>query len=46
MNLSHVINEFSFGPYFPDIVQPLDYSYERTDERESCSRTLHALGLI
>ncbi|KIY42996.1 endoplasmic reticulum-derived transport vesicle ERV46 [Fistulina hepatica ATCC 64428] len=28
MNLSHVINEFSFGPYFPDITQPLDYSHE------------------
>ncbi|KIK60143.1 hypothetical protein GYMLUDRAFT_168426 [Collybiopsis luxurians FD-317 M1] len=28
MNLSHVITEFSFGPYFPDIVQPLDYSFE------------------
>ncbi|KAF7972239.1 hypothetical protein HWV62_18652 [Athelia sp. TMB] len=28
MNLSHIINEFSFGPYFPDITQPLDYSYE------------------
>ncbi|TDL25545.1 DUF1692-domain-containing protein [Rickenella mellea] len=31
MNLSHVINEFSFGPYFPDITQPLDYSLEITD---------------
>ncbi|KIK60149.1 hypothetical protein GYMLUDRAFT_244581 [Collybiopsis luxurians FD-317 M1] len=28
MNLSHVITEFSFGPHFPDIVQPLDYSFE------------------
>lgn len=26
MNLSHVIDEFSFGPYFPRIVQPLDNS--------------------
>ena len=26
MNLSHVIDEFSFGPYFPKIVQPLDNS--------------------
>ncbi|GAA5868897.1 hypothetical protein JCM16303_000298 [Sporobolomyces ruberrimus] len=26
MNLSHVIHEFSFGPYFPRIVQPLDAS--------------------
>jgi len=32
MNLSHVITEFSFGPYFPDITQPLDYSYEVTTE--------------
>ncbi|KAK7043883.1 hypothetical protein VNI00_008049 [Paramarasmius palmivorus] len=32
MNLSHVINEFSFGPYFPDITQPLDYSFEVTNE--------------
>lgn len=28
MNMSHVITEFSFGPYFPDITQPLDYSFE------------------
>ncbi|KAI1792104.1 endoplasmic reticulum vesicle transporter-domain-containing protein [Ganoderma leucocontextum] len=28
MNLSHVITEFSFGPYFPDITQPLDSSFE------------------
>ncbi|KAF9509814.1 hypothetical protein BS47DRAFT_1396547 [Hydnum rufescens UP504] len=32
MNLSHIITEFSFGPYIPDIVQPLDYSYEKTSE--------------
>lgn len=32
MNLSHVISEFSFGPYFPDIVQPLDNSFEVTQE--------------
>ncbi|GAA6033081.1 hypothetical protein JCM8097_002933 [Rhodosporidiobolus ruineniae] len=31
MNLSHVIHEFSFGPYFPRIVQPLDNSVETTD---------------
>lgn len=30
MNLSHVITEFSFGPYIPNIVQPLDYSFEIT----------------
>ena len=35
MNLSHVINEFSFGPYFPDIVQPLDSSFELTNDRAS-----------
>ncbi|CAO1631993.1 unnamed protein product [Sympodiomycopsis kandeliae] len=28
MNLSHVIHEYSFGPYFPDISQPLDHSVE------------------
>jgi len=32
MNMSHVISEFSFGPHFPDIVQPLDNSYESTTE--------------
>jgi len=32
MNLSHVITKFSFGPYFPDITQPLDYSLEMTQE--------------
>ena len=35
MNLSHVITEFSFGPYFPDITQPLDDSFEMTQERTS-----------
>jgi hypothetical protein len=35
MNLSHIINEFSFGPYFPDITQPLDYSYEVAPKRTS-----------
>ncbi|GAA5986532.1 hypothetical protein JCM11641_005230 [Rhodosporidiobolus odoratus] len=30
MNLSHIIHEFSFGPYFPRIVQPLDNSVETT----------------
>lgn len=37
MNLSHVITEFSFGPYFPDISQPLDYSFELAKER-ACIR--------
>ncbi|KZP00451.1 DUF1692-domain-containing protein [Calocera viscosa TUFC12733] len=32
MNLSHIITEFSFGPYFPDIVQPLDYTIETSDD--------------
>ncbi|KAH9918929.1 endoplasmic reticulum vesicle transporter-domain-containing protein [Epithele typhae] len=32
MNLSHVITEFSFGPYFPDITQPLDNSFEITQD--------------
>ncbi|KAF9457772.1 endoplasmic reticulum vesicle transporter-domain-containing protein [Collybia nuda] len=32
MNLSHTISEFSFGPHFPDITQPLDYSFEVTEE--------------
>lgn len=40
MNLSHVITEFSFGPYFPDIAQPLDNSFELTHEREI---TIHRL---
>ncbi|KAF8224086.1 DUF1692-domain-containing protein [Tricholoma matsutake] len=32
MNFSHVTNEFSFGPHFPDITQPLDYSFEVTNQ--------------
>lgn len=28
MNLSHVITEFSFGSFFPDISQPLDNTFE------------------
>ncbi|PLW06448.1 hypothetical protein PCANC_21426 [Puccinia coronata f. sp. avenae] len=32
MNLSHVITEFSFGQFFPKIVQPLDNSAELTDQ--------------
>ena len=34
MNLSHVIHEFSFGPFFPRIVQPLDNSVEIASSRE------------
>ncbi|KAI0032917.1 endoplasmic reticulum vesicle transporter-domain-containing protein [Vararia minispora EC-137] len=32
MNLSHVITEFSFGPFFPEIAQPLDNSFELTTD--------------
>ncbi|KAI0311320.1 DUF1692-domain-containing protein [Amylostereum chailletii] len=32
MNLSHVVTEFSFGPHFPEIVQPLDNSFEITHD--------------
>lgn len=35
MNLSHVVHEFSFGPFFPAIAQPLDQSYEITLQRTS-----------
>ncbi|GAA95597.1 uncharacterized protein L969DRAFT_101698 [Mixia osmundae IAM 14324] len=31
MNLSHVIHEFSFGPLFPGISQPLDNTLEVTE---------------
>ncbi|KAL7004925.1 hypothetical protein EMMF5_005538 [Cystobasidiomycetes sp. EMM_F5] len=31
MNLSHVVHEFSFGPFFPGISQPLDNSVEIAD---------------
>lgn len=34
MNLSHIVHEFSFGPFFPAISQPLDLSLETTDKRE------------
>jgi len=30
--MSHVIQEFSFGPFYPDIAQPLDYSFEVVQE--------------
>ncbi|KAL5504002.1 hypothetical protein ACEPAH_8075 [Sanghuangporus vaninii] len=32
MNLSHVITDFSFGPYFPDMAQPLKNTFELTSE--------------
>ncbi|GHJ84979.1 hypothetical protein NliqN6_1381 [Naganishia liquefaciens] len=31
MNLSHIIHEFSFGPYFPAIAQPLDMTHTIAD---------------
>jgi hypothetical protein len=34
MNLSHIIHEFSFGPFFPAIAQPLDMTYVKTEESE------------
>ena len=34
MNLSHVIDEFSFGDHFPYISQPLDKSVEVNDNRK------------
>ena len=33
MNLSHVITEFSFGPFFPRIIQPLDNTIEMATAR-------------
>lgn len=38
MNLSHIIHELSFGPYFPEIAQPLDSSMEITQDSEHCCR--------
>jgi len=32
MNLSHIIHEWSFGPYYPKIAQPLDMSMEISDK--------------
>ncbi|BEJ16377.1 hypothetical protein CspHIS471_0509820 [Cutaneotrichosporon sp. HIS471] len=32
MNLTHVVHEFSFGPFFPAIAQPLDMSLETTND--------------
>src|SRR5258708_551152 len=37
MNLSHVITEFSFGKYFPEITQPLDNSFEVAHDGASFS---------
>ena len=38
MNLSHIVHEFSFGPFFPAISQPLDLSMEITEQREHLPR--------
>jgi len=35
MNLSHIVNTFSFGPYFPEMTQPLTNTLEITEERTS-----------
>jgi hypothetical protein len=44
MNMSHVITEFSFGKYFPEITQPLDNSFEVTHDSASlASRDLPLL---
>jgi hypothetical protein len=33
INFTHIIDEFSFGEYFPAIVNPLDYTTQGTSER-------------
>ena len=35
INFTHFIDEFSFGEYFPKIVNPLDYTTQLTDDRNS-----------
>ena len=45
MNLSHVISEFSFGPHFPDMTQPLDYTFEVTKERKHSRHLLNFQNL-
>jgi len=32
MNLTHLITELSFGPFFPNIAQPLDYTFEVAED--------------
>jgi len=32
IDMSHIIHEFSFGDYFPNIAEPLDSSLEETDD--------------
>ncbi len=41
MNLSHVVHEFSFGPYFPNLAQPLESSVEITPARELGTPCFH-----
>lgn len=36
MNLSHVITDFSFGPYFPQMTQPLTNTLEIAQDRKFC----------
>jgi hypothetical protein len=33
INFTHIIDEFSFGEYFPKIVNPLDDTMEATEDR-------------
>ena len=35
INFTHIIDEFSFGEYFPNIHNPLDDTVESTDDRTS-----------
>jgi Endoplasmic reticulum vesicle transporter len=32
INFTHIIDEFSFGEYFPNIVNPLDSTFQTADE--------------
>jgi len=32
-NMSHIVHELSFGPYFPSIAEPLEASLELSDDR-------------
>jgi hypothetical protein len=38
INFTHIIEEFSFGEYFPTIVNPLDYTIGDTTERNSLGK--------
>jgi hypothetical protein len=41
INFTHIIDEFSFGEYFPKIVNPLDGTTEATDDRISPEVLIH-----